>query len=94
MADRKAVVGDVIEVEWLDTYHHGGWHDEHETREKLGGSLLLRSVGYLVESTANYLAIAQDKADNGGAKWGELQQFPTGVVTRVTLLVPANAPSA
>ena len=60
----SAKIGDVVEVEWIDSIHKGGswmWLSSIDWDE-LRGSLLYTTVGYLVEADESAIYICQSRA--------------------------------
>ena len=69
----------VVEVEWLDTTHHGGWEELEDARNK--EPLPCKTVGYLIKKTRATIITAetQDKYDRVSG----LEIIPRSCVTSI-----------
>ncbi len=83
-APRSPSIGDRVEVIWLDITEH---HDVRDGDEKDTGPTDCVSWGILLEDNDDVLKIMRER--RGDTK--DVQAFPRGCVTRVTLLEPVGA---
>lgn len=73
--------GDLLEVTWADAVHTQGQVEAPDAP----GSLMVRSVGYRVEETADRLVIAMSRNGESGV-YHDALTLPQGVIRSVRVL--------
>lgn len=80
----------IVEIEWVDATHHSGWEYVEERREQLAkcASRYL-SVGYLLESTRDHIAVSLSLAVDHD-KVAETMVIPRSAVKKLTVIRKAQ----
>ena len=78
---------DFVEVEWLDSIIAGPWERAEEVlRRATVDAQRHRSIGYLVESNADFILLAGNQSEDG-ADLGNTVQIPAASVVATHTLV-------
>ncbi len=75
----------VVEVEWIDSWAHGGWQDPEDVD---GTPLKCRSVGYLLKNGPNTVVLALSQHEGGSV--GDVLTIPSRCVTELRTLQGVN----
>lgn len=87
MKRHKLTEGGLYLFEWDDVYTQNGWHSPEEIEEKLLGTSLHKSVGFLVKETPDWYVLASHTNTIPGFKpWASVSWLPKGAVRKAIRL--------
>jgi len=83
---QSARLGDVVEIDWIDSCEFTGWISQEEAYEaSRSGDSVCRSVGYVFDSNKRYLTLASHIGVDNGSLTG-MMRIPRTVITEVKIL--------
>ena len=83
----KAVVGDIVQVEWYDAICLEEWTDDI-----LDTVPLCYTLGHLIKETTKFIVVAQTHATSGAVKeWASQTLIPRGIISKITVLKEKEA---
>lgn len=75
-----------IEIEWEDSESIEGWHKLQDVLDTFEKERLIKSIGYLLKETDNYVIIVQGKQDSGGHVQHS-SKIPKGMIKSMKYLI-------
>lgn len=87
VGDRIAAlnVGDIVEVDWVDSHQHYTWQDAEALREAINNMpLSVHTAGYVFHHNFHSLAVALSKSDSNNVS--EVIVIPVEAITAVKVL--------
>ena len=74
----------IYKIEWVDTYGYPGWFTEKEIDEKIKNSDAVKSVGFFVKETKDYIILCMGLEENKDfAPYNSPKWIPKGFIKKI-----------
>lgn len=88
---RAPRVGDLIYVEWIDSYSNDRWLGEHDFADLIDDAHVCQSTGWLLDRGGGHLSLASDRVgydrkDGRAGAYGRFMRIPRACVRKVVVL--------
>lgn len=80
---RKTILIRPVEVQWVDTTGHSGWHSVDEAMQRK--PVVMFTLGYIIERTNKYLKLVRSVEDEG-TDVGDVFTIPKDWIQKITRL--------